>query len=81
MNEIEMTLNVRGFDIELLVKYDFQTGGSNQYGSDEPTWCEIDIGTIKSAKRWTVISDRLRKLLLEEYTDWIYREIELAEDW
>jgi hypothetical protein len=81
MNEMEMTLNIRGFDIELLVEYDFQTGGSNWYGSDEPSWCEIDIGTIKSAKRGTVISNRLRTLLLDEYPDWIYREIELEEEY
>ena len=38
----EITVTVKGIEVELLAEGHVVTGGSNSYGSDEPAWCEVE---------------------------------------
>lgn len=81
MKDLDMDLNVRGFEIKVNVQYTFETGGSNFWGSDEPAWCDINFYTITSRKTGRPVSERLRKYLTTEHSDWLYREVEIAENY
>lgn len=76
MEYITMTVEVRGreFDIEVYAK--LETGGSSNWGSDEPPWIDVDIQSIYNSRRKKSVSDRLYAEIIELYEDLIISKFE-----
>ena len=76
MEYITMTVEVRGreFDIEVYAKV--YSGGSSNWGSDEPPWIDVDIQDIYNSRRKKPVSDRLYAKIIELYEDLIVSKFE-----
>jgi hypothetical protein len=76
MEYITMTVEVRGREFEIEVYAHIETGGSSNWGSDEPPWIDVDIQDIYSSRRKKHVSDRLYAEIIELYEDLIVSKFE-----
>ena len=77
MEHIFKTVCIRGYEFEVVVYAEIDTGGSNSWGSDEPKWYDIDIKDIRNQRRKKSVSNRLYDAIIEAYDDSIVEDFEM----
>ena len=68
-----VSMELHGRDVEITVHYDYATGGSNSYGSDEPAWVEVDFdeSDLWHSKRTRQLMPTARKRIYKNLQDYI----------
>lgn len=68
-----ISMELHGIEVEIFVHYDYATGGSNSYGSDEPAWVEVDFdeSDLWHSKRTRQLMPIARKRIYKNLQDYI----------
>ena len=69
MDWTNLTVEIRGREIDIVVYGQLTSGGSNSYGSDEPAWCSIEITDIRGLNKNKPVSSRLWDEIMKLYED------------
>lgn len=76
MEHIFMTVEVRGYEFDIVVYATIESGGSNSWGSDEPKWFSVDIQDIRGYGRKKSVSNKLYDTIIDIYEDAIVEQFE-----
>lgn len=69
MDWINLTVEIRGREIDLVVYSFMEKGGSNSYGSDEPAWFSLEVTDIRGLNKNKPVSRRLYDEIMKLYED------------
>jgi len=79
MNEISKVCVIEEFKgarwLAVEVHGEVRDGGSNAHNSDEPAWREVTITDIWNTRRCVPVSDRVKRLIIQEYGDYLREEL------
>jgi hypothetical protein len=78
MQSLTLTVEIRGYTIDLEVYANLSSGGSSSWGSDEPPWFDVDITDIRNHRRNKSISTRLWDEIMKHYEDYLVEQFEYA---
>ena len=68
---VDTTLTVRHAEVDLSVEATLIEGGSDRFGSDEPSWIEIEGKVWRCSHTGKEVSKRLCRLLDEHYSAYV----------
>jgi len=71
MESITLTVELYGCEFEVYVYAKLSSGGSNNWGSDEPPWFSVDIDSVRGVGKSKDVSNRLHDKIMESYSDTI----------
>ena len=70
--EIEISTKAATCYVEIYVEGDYESGGSNRWGSDEPAWAEwsnLRIYGVDGKYKWKTLPKRIEAYIWKEYED------------
>lgn len=78
MQSLSLTVEIRGYTIDLEVYANLSSGGSSSWGSDEPPWFDVDFTDMRNHRRNKSISYRLWNEVMKHHENYLVKQFEYA---